>query len=115
MAGTNATLAVLIAASSGCTLAPTAADAPPAGIVLDKSSVRLEGWFSARGEWMVNPASGDFESYIPADKAENQRCVSVVNGTGSKRSDFAAFEGKRVVVTGFVTGSTESLPASAPA
>ena len=96
------TFALLAAASAGCSSVPAGAAAPAAEIVLEKNAVRLEGWFTARGEWMVTPTSGDFDSYSPLDKPFNQRCVSVVNATGSDRNDFAALDGKRVVVTGFV-------------
>jgi hypothetical protein len=87
------TLAVLMATSAGCTSTPVAE------IVLDKNSVRLEGWFHAHGEWIVS-ATKDIED--PADKPLNQRCIALVNGTGSNRNDFAALDGKRVVVTGYV-------------
>ena len=96
------TFAVLAAANAGCSSVPAGPAAPAAEIVLGKNADRLEGWFSARGEWLVNPTSRDFDSYNPLDKPLNQRCVSVVNATGSDRSDFAALDGKCVVVTGFV-------------
>jgi len=88
----------LMAASAGCVSKPGAPPAPE--IVLDKNTVQLEGWFSARGEWMVNTTQA-YESYNPGDKPVNQRCVSLVNATGSDRRDSAALDGKRVVVTGF--------------
>lgn len=96
------TFVLLAAASAGCTSVPATAAATAAEIVLEKHTVRLEGWFSARGEWAVYPTSGDFDSQGPLDKPHNQRCVSVVNATGSDRNDFATLDGKRVIVTGLV-------------
>lgn len=91
-------LAALLAASAGCALTP-AGEAVSDEIALDRSSVRLEGWFHAQGEWIVS-AGKHVED--PADKPLNQRCVSVVNATGSARHDFNALDGKRVAMTGFV-------------
>jgi hypothetical protein len=45
-----------------------------------------------QGEWMVNPTK-DYQTYNPLGKDESDRCVSVVNGMGSDRSDFAALDG----------------------
>lgn len=95
-------LAALVVVIAGCASAPPTTGNAPAEIVLEKNTVRLEGWFSARGEWMVSPISGGIEDFNPLEKPPNQRCVSVVNDTGVHRSEFAALDGKRVIAIGFV-------------
>lgn len=95
-------LAALAVASFGCSTGPRTTASATEGIVLEKDTVHLEGWFSARGEWMVNPVGGEFEDFNPLEKSPNQRCVSVVNATGKQRSRFAALDGKRVIVIGSV-------------
>ncbi len=95
-------LITVLAASAGCVSTQLTPAVAPPEIVLHKDSVRIEGWFSARGEWMVSPGRGEFDSFNPLEKPMDQRCVSVVNATGSHRSNFAALDGKRVIVTGVV-------------
>jgi len=90
----------LLGANSGCTTARPAQQAVPTPIVLERDIIQIEGWLSATGEWMVN-SERDYQTYNPLGKNERDRCVSVVNDTGADRSDFAALDGKRVVVTGF--------------
>jgi hypothetical protein len=69
-------------------------------IELDASTVRLEGWFEGRKvEWILFPTK-DFDSYYPFDRKENEKCVTLVNGTGMEPAKFAPLEGRRVVVTG---------------
>lgn len=56
-----------------------------------------------------------FENYYPYEKQQNQKCVSLVNGTGAARSDFAAFDGKKVVVIGFAIRYADLQLGTAPA
>jgi hypothetical protein len=93
-------LLVMGLAGSGCAMPRPAQSVRATPLVLERETVQLEGWFSAKGEWMVNPTK-DYQTYNPLGKDEADRCVSVVNGMGSDRSDFAALDGKQVVVTGF--------------
>jgi hypothetical protein len=74
--------------------------AAPVEVSLNESSRRLEGWLSTKGEWTVY-ATQRFSTYSPYEKAEGQKCVSVVNGTGAARSQFNSLDGAKVVVTGF--------------
>jgi hypothetical protein len=96
-------LASLLAMIGGCVSTMAQSPSPVRAIELHEDTARIEGWFSARGEWMVN-TTPEFESYNPAGKPTDQRCVSVVNATGADRRDYAGFDGKWVVVTGFVKG-----------
>ena len=101
----------LASMGSGC-----AAPRPPervvaAPVLLERSTVRIEGWFSARGEWMVN-SQKDYQTYYPIGKDENDRCVSVINDTGVDRSNFAALDGKQVVVSGFAMPYEDLQPGS---
>jgi hypothetical protein len=88
-------LVSFLTAMSGC----VATHLPEAEIALDPSSTQLEGWFSARGEWTLFPAE-DFKNYSPYNKEENKKCVSLINATGSVRSEYQALDGKKVVVVG---------------
>lgn len=40
------------------------------------------------------------EGYYPLDKVEDEKCVSLVNGTNSDRSNFRSLHGRKVVATG---------------
>jgi hypothetical protein len=59
----------------------------------------LQGWFSATGEWILFP-SEDFEDYDPFKTNENEKCVSLINRTGSDRSQHRHLDGTKVVVLG---------------
>lgn len=61
------------------------------GTVLNEETVRLEGWFSARGEWTLF-STFDFERYNPYVK-ESDKCVSLINATGSQRSEYEDLPG----------------------
>jgi hypothetical protein len=71
---------------------------PAAATALHQDTVRLEGWFSARGEWTLF-ATPDFRNYNPYVQEED-KCVSLINATGSPRSTYQALHGKKVVVVG---------------
>jgi hypothetical protein len=70
----------LLATLSAC----VSAVAPASAVVLNNDTVRLEGWFSVRGEWTLFSMS-DFKSYNPYVKDED-RCVSLI-----KRDRLTAF------------------------
>lgn len=84
--------------------------APPFGleINLQQSTTEIEGWFSAKGEWILFPLK-NFEDYEPLNLSENNKCVSLINATGSNHSQYQALEGKKVSVTGVVV-RYEGLP-----
>ena len=69
-------------------------------MVLNHDTVQLEGWFSAKGEWTLFPMP-DFRTYDPYVK-EDDKCVSLINGTKLPRSAYEALQGKKVVVIGRV-------------
>ena len=73
-------------------------ECPP--VALDLHTVRIEGWFAARADWKVNSLRG-YENFNPFGKEEDQRCVTIVNDTGEPAEDFAGFDDKQVIVTGF--------------
>ena len=88
----------LIAATVGCIV--VRGEEPIEPIQLDPNTVQLEGWFDQRTfEWMLFPVR-DFDSYVPFDRKENDKCVTLVNGTGAAHTKFAPLQGRRVVVTG---------------
>jgi len=70
-------------------------------ITLDVNTVRLDGWLSARAVLMLN-STREHETFNPFGKEEDQRCVPIVNDTGTPTEHYARFDGKRVIVTGFV-------------
>ena len=47
--------------------------------------------------------SQEIGSYYPLDKPEDAKCVSLVNATTKARSEYAAFDHKRVLVVGAAT------------
>jgi len=69
-------------------------------MVVRQDTVRLEGWFSARGEWTLFPTP-DFDKYDPFVAAEERKCTSLVNATGSERSEYNNLHGRRVVAVGY--------------
>ena len=69
-------------------------------IALDKSTVRLDAWLSARVELMANSTRA-YETFNPIGKDEDKRCVSIVNETGTRTDGYSGLDGKRVIVTGF--------------
>ena len=69
-------------------------------IDLDASTVRLERWFDqSTYEWALFPMK-DFDSYVPFDRKESDKCVTLVDRTGLKRDELARLQGLRVVITG---------------
>lgn len=83
-------------------------------ISVNQTTVQLEGWFSARGEWILFP-SKDFENYDPFNKEESKKCVSLINETGFARSKYQVLDGNKAIVTGFAvkyddlqTGNSDS-------
>jgi hypothetical protein len=93
----------LFVAGSGCVVASL----PRLEFQVERSTVELKGWFSAKGEWILFPLA-NFKKYSPFELAESQKCVSLINDTGSTSRDYRALEGTEVVVTG-VTINYESL------
>lgn len=81
--------------SAACTARPALANE----IVLNSDATELAGWFSARGEWTLFPAKST-KRYNPYTNNENAKCVSIINGTGRRRSDFASLGGRYVVIRG---------------
>lgn len=73
---------------------------PETAIVVRQDTTRLEGWFSARGEWTLFPTP-DFEKYDPFVEAEARKCASLINATGSERSEYNSLHGRRVVAVGY--------------
>src|SRR5688572_28052001 len=69
---TSKALWLVLAGLSACT---TTSRAPTTSMVLNLDTVRLKGWFSAKGEWTLFPMS-DFEKCYPYVKEEQQKCVS---------------------------------------
>lgn len=101
----------VVSVGSGCAGARPPERVVATPISLERGTVRIEGWFSARGEWMVNSQKA-YQTYNPLGKDESDRCVSVINDTGAVRSDFAALDGKQVVVTGFAMSYEDLQPGS---
>ena len=96
-------LLLSLGAASLIALANAAApdDRIPFGV--DTNTVRIEGWFSYRGEGgepMVNSTKG-FDTFNPLNKEESRRCVSLVNATGRDPLDYLGFNDREVVVSGF--------------
>lgn len=95
----SAILPALALLASGVVTASAQQESVP--IALDMQTTRLDGWLSARAVMMLN-STRDYETFNPIGKDESQRCVSIVNDTGTPIRDYAGFDEKRVVVSGFV-------------
>jgi hypothetical protein len=93
-------LLILLGSAAGITVAGRAKPEERLPIALDMSTVRLDAWLSARAELMVNSTRA-YETFNPIGKDEDQRCVSIVNETGTRNDGYSGFDGKRVIVTGF--------------
>lgn len=91
-------LIVISCLSTAC--GSIAGDTQPAETLLYENTDRVEGWFSTKGEWILFPTR-NFEAYDPFGRGESQKCVSLINGTGSDRSRYFGLEGEKVVATGF--------------
>lgn len=87
-----ASLAIL----SGCS---SMKETHSTSIALASDSQNISGWISVKGEWALFPTKIK-RSYSPYNKAESEKCVSLINGTGIKRSEFLHLQGKKVVVNG---------------
>lgn len=95
--------AVLLLTGLPAWIACATAGTPPVAcppLALDVHTVRIEGWFAAHADWKVNSLRG-YENFNPFGKEEDQRCVTIVNDTGEPAEDFAGFDDKQVIVTGF--------------
>lgn len=83
--------------AAGC-----ATQAGPAPLTaLGPSTVRIEGWLSARGELTVFPRRLS-APYDPFPEDERARCVSLIDGTGQGPAALGRLHGRRVAVTGTV-------------
>jgi hypothetical protein len=92
-------LSGLLGLISGCATSQQP-DGPPALFVLDQSTTRLEGWFSAGGgEWTLYPLA-HIADYVRFDRKEDEKCVPLLNGTGAGRPAFSNLEGRKVIVEG---------------
>jgi hypothetical protein len=69
-------------------------------LAVDADTVELTGWFSARGEWALFHTARLSSDYYPYPENEDERCLTLVNATGSPRSDYAGLDGKLVTVSG---------------
>jgi hypothetical protein len=70
------------------------------GIVMNGEATELSGWFSTKGEWALFPSRNKIH-YNPYANDENTKCVSLINKTGSPRSNSERFRNKHVAVMGF--------------
>lgn len=95
----KATSSLLLAAAS-INVACVARSIPVDEIVLNSEVKEVSGWFSANGEWALFP-NKNFKPYDPYSLNENAKCVSIVNGTGRKRSEFNHLSGRHIVATGY--------------
>ena len=88
---------VALAACVSCATTQSSVD-------LKLDTKQLDGWLSARGEWILFPRS-DFENYelYVGEKLvpEEDRCISLVNSTSSTRDEIRKFDGSRVNVVGY--------------
>lgn len=91
---------ILVSCLAACSVS-SVPNCLPKEIELKQDTRRIEGWFSAKGEWILFPTKS-FRDYSPFGRDENQKCVSLVNGTGLERTRYQSLEGDRIVVTGFV-------------
>ena len=98
---TQALIVLVFGLTSGTAAARPGERAVSVPITLDVNTVRLDGWLSARAVLMLN-STREYETFNPFGKEEGQRCVPIVNDTGTPNEHYAHFDGKRVIVTGFV-------------
>lgn len=96
----RALLFLLVVLASGITVGRAGQPEVCQPIALDLSTQRIEGWFAARADWKVN-STREYATFNPFRKEEDQRCVTVVNDTGAPTEDYAGFNDKRVIITGF--------------
>jgi hypothetical protein len=85
---------------------------PMVGLALDEDTVKLEGWFSARGEWAIfsELSFSNYDPYAQNDK----RCVSLINVTGLRRSEYKKLQGKRVIAVGYAVRYDDLLEGTNP-
>ena len=69
-------------------------------LALNEDTSSLTGWLSARGEWTLFHTAGLDQGYYPYTDQEHEKCISLVNATGSPRSEYSRRHGELVIVFG---------------
>jgi hypothetical protein len=69
-------------------------------LAVDADTRQLTGWLSATGEWALFHTARLSSDYYPYPENEDERCLTLVNATGSPRSDYARLHGRLVTVNG---------------